>query len=304
MDIISAYREVGSYRGAAAITGTTPQTVRRVIARHESGGAAPARVPRGRNYDAVADLVAERVERSKGRISAKRLLPAARAAGYEGSARNFRRLVSTRKALWRTGHHRGRRPAVWSRESIWSSTGGCWAGCTCSGRCWPGAGSGSCAWPMMSAPTRRWRCSRSASTPWAGSPAWCAPTGTARPDAAVGLRGHHRHRGARPLGGSGRLRGRDALILVFVGFFLATGLEPAIQALGRRGVRRGLAVIVQRTRRVSGSPDVGVLRQHRRVPRRDAAARERGQQHRRPPHHRPGRCARPGARPAPPWQPG
>jgi transposase len=114
MDIISAYREVGSYRGAAAISGTTPKTVRRVIARHEWGGAPPARVPRGHNYDAVVDLVAERVERSKGRITAKRLLPAARAAGYEGSARNFRRLVSARKTLRRSDNHRGRRPAVWS----------------------------------------------------------------------------------------------------------------------------------------------------------------------------------------------
>jgi transposase len=114
MDIISAYREVGSYRGAAAISGTTPKTVRRVIARHEWGGVSPARVPRGHNYDAVVDLVAERVERSKGRITAKRLLPAARAAGYAGSARNFRRLVSARKTLWRNDNHRGRRPAVWS----------------------------------------------------------------------------------------------------------------------------------------------------------------------------------------------
>ncbi len=38
MDIISAYREAGSSRGAAAISGTTPKTVRRVIARHEAGG--------------------------------------------------------------------------------------------------------------------------------------------------------------------------------------------------------------------------------------------------------------------------
>src|SRR6478735_2388069 len=114
MDIISAYREVGSYRGAAAISGTTAKTVRRVIARHESGGVAPARQPRARNYDSVTELVSERVEKTKGRIAAKRLLPTARAAGYEGSARNFRRLVSARKALWRQGNHRGRRPAVWS----------------------------------------------------------------------------------------------------------------------------------------------------------------------------------------------
>jgi transposase len=114
MDIISAYREVGSYRGAAVVCGTTAKTVRRVIARHEAGGAALARVPRVRNYDAVTELVAARVEKTKGRISAKRLLPAARAAGYAGSARNFRRLVARQKAVWRTEHHRGRRPAVWS----------------------------------------------------------------------------------------------------------------------------------------------------------------------------------------------
>ena len=72
------------------------------------------RAPRGHNYDAVIELVAERVEKTKGRITAKRLLPAARAAGYEGSARNFRRLVAARKALWRKDNHRGRRPAVWS----------------------------------------------------------------------------------------------------------------------------------------------------------------------------------------------
>ena len=103
MDIISAYREVGTYRGAAVISGTTHKTVKRVIARHEAGGAVPARVPRGRNYDAVAELVAARVEKTQGRISAKRLLPAARAAGYAGSARNFRRLVAEAKQAWRAG---------------------------------------------------------------------------------------------------------------------------------------------------------------------------------------------------------
>jgi hypothetical protein len=113
MDIISAYREVGTYRGAAVISGTTHKTVKRVIARHEAGAVA-ARVPRARNYGSVAELVAARVKASSGRISAKRLLPAAQAAGYAGSARNFRRLVAECKQAWRTGHHRGRRPAIWS----------------------------------------------------------------------------------------------------------------------------------------------------------------------------------------------
>jgi hypothetical protein len=75
MDIISAYCEVGTYRGAAEACGTTHKTVRRVIARHEAGGEAPERTPRGHNYDAVAELVAGRVKKTSGKISAKRLLP-------------------------------------------------------------------------------------------------------------------------------------------------------------------------------------------------------------------------------------
>jgi transposase len=128
MDIISAYREMGTYRGAAQVTGTTHKTVKRVIDRHQAGGGAPARLPRGHNYDAAAVLVAERVEKTAGRISAKRLLPAARAAGYSGSPRNFRRLVASAKQAWRAEHHRGRRPAVWSPgEHLvidWGSEGG------------------------------------------------------------------------------------------------------------------------------------------------------------------------------------
>ena len=98
MDIIAAYREAGTYRGAAAISGTTPKTVRRVIARHEAGGGAPARGRGAITTTAWPRLVAERVEKTSGRISAKRLLPAARAAGYAGSPRNFRRLVAAAEA--------------------------------------------------------------------------------------------------------------------------------------------------------------------------------------------------------------
>lgn len=113
MDIISAYEQVGTYRGAADLAGTTPKTVKRVVERFEAGGP-PGRVGRERNFEVVADLVKEKVESTKGKISAKRLLPLARAAGYEGSARNLRRLVAQAKVDWRTGHHRGRRPAVWA----------------------------------------------------------------------------------------------------------------------------------------------------------------------------------------------
>src|SRR5918911_740529 len=114
MDVLAAYRQVGSYRGAAEICGTTHKTVKRIVERHNAGGAAPPRKDRGHNYDPVAELVADRVTRSQGRISAKRLLPAARTAGYAGSPRNFRRLVAQAKQAWRRDHHRGRRPAVWT----------------------------------------------------------------------------------------------------------------------------------------------------------------------------------------------
>jgi transposase len=114
MDIFSAYKQVGSYRGGAELCNTTHRTVKKVVERIEAGDAPPPRAERAHNYDEVTELVAERVEKSQGRISAKRMLPIARAAGYKGSARNFRRLVAQAKVLWRNEHHRGRRPAVWS----------------------------------------------------------------------------------------------------------------------------------------------------------------------------------------------
>jgi transposase len=113
MDVKAAFREVGTYRGAAVMCATTHKTVRRII---EADGvpAMPARTRRARNYDVVVEVVRARVARTSARISAKRLLPEARAAGYAGSARNFRRLVARAKADWRAHHHRGRRPAMWS----------------------------------------------------------------------------------------------------------------------------------------------------------------------------------------------
>jgi transposase len=113
MDVLAAYRDVGTFRGAAAVCGTTHKTVKKIIEAYEAGER-PQRTRRSRNFDPVADLVVERVARSAARISAKRLLPAAQAAGYAGSARNFRRLVAQVKAEWRRDHHRGRRPGVWT----------------------------------------------------------------------------------------------------------------------------------------------------------------------------------------------
>jgi len=114
MDMHAAYREVGSYRAAAEICGAIPKTVKRSVeaARAAETGPVPGEVRH--NYDGVADLVAETVVRTKGRITAKRLLPGARAASYVGSDRNFRRLVAEAKKRWKSKHRRGRRPGGWS----------------------------------------------------------------------------------------------------------------------------------------------------------------------------------------------
>ena len=56
MDVIAAYRDVGSYRGAAEICGTTHKTVRRIIEAHETGRR-PGRAGSGvRNFEQVEGL--------------------------------------------------------------------------------------------------------------------------------------------------------------------------------------------------------------------------------------------------------
>jgi propanediol dehydratase small subunit len=107
LDIVTAFEQVGTYRGAAALCGTTHRTVKRVIDANRDGVVLETRQPRKlvRNTDVVHDVIAEKVRATDGRISAKRLLPMARTAGYAGSARNFRRAVADAKQTW----HRQRR---------------------------------------------------------------------------------------------------------------------------------------------------------------------------------------------------
>lgn len=114
MDIIAAYQLVGTYRGAADICGTTHKTVRRVLERLESGQGRPGPEPGPANYENVREVVAQAVATSGGQISAKRLLPKARAGGYTGSDRNLRRLVAQEKKTWRAEVGSTRRPAVWA----------------------------------------------------------------------------------------------------------------------------------------------------------------------------------------------
>src|SRR5215210_9110410 len=127
MDIVNAYAALGTYRGAAALCGTTHKTVKRVLERRASG-----RVGRRRsqpsNTARVQALIEERVRQTDGRISAKRLLPVARAAGYGGWLRNLQRAVKVAKATWKR-RRRAYRPWVptpgehlvvdWASEGGW-----------------------------------------------------------------------------------------------------------------------------------------------------------------------------------------
>ena len=116
MDIIAAYNDLGSFRGAAAVCGVDPKTVKAAVLRRSAPS--PTRAARQHNFDVVSDVVAGRVAKTSARISAKRLLPEAQAAGYAGSARNFRRLVARAKRAWRADNHRGRRPGAWAPGEV------------------------------------------------------------------------------------------------------------------------------------------------------------------------------------------
>ncbi|MBJ7609450.1 MAG: IS21 family transposase [Candidatus Dormibacteraeota bacterium] len=112
LDIITAYQELGSYRAAAKLCGTTDKTVKQVVERQQQGELTYRTPPRpAHNTDAVRDLIHQRVAATGGRITAKRLLPRARTMGYTGSARNFRRAVAAVKAQWKQ-HRRVYRPWV------------------------------------------------------------------------------------------------------------------------------------------------------------------------------------------------
>ncbi|TMK96514.1 MAG: IS21 family transposase [Actinobacteria bacterium] len=126
MDIVNAYQAVGTYRGAAALCGTTHKTVRRVIERR-----AREQVGRASTGEAVASpvlsIVEDRVRQSDGRISAKRLLPVVRAAGYTGSLRTFQRSVKRIKEQWKRDRRRYRPWVPIPGEHLvidWASEGG------------------------------------------------------------------------------------------------------------------------------------------------------------------------------------
>lgn len=102
MNIIDAFRQLGSYRAAARLCGTTDKTVKRAVERQQLGGPWTPR-PRlsSKNTDAVMAIIGNAFagpmvgSRPSGRCraSARR--------GLSGGRRNFRRAVFKGKAEWR-----------------------------------------------------------------------------------------------------------------------------------------------------------------------------------------------------------
>jgi hypothetical protein len=68
LDILAAYRDLGSFRAAAARCGTTDKTVKRVVLRRRHGPP-PPRPPRARNTAVAGDVVREKLAATDGRIT-------------------------------------------------------------------------------------------------------------------------------------------------------------------------------------------------------------------------------------------
>jgi transposase len=101
VEIIALYEELGSYRAVATLVGCDHKTVKRYVElAGELGPLAPTR-RRARVTDDHRGLIAERVEQTRGRITARRLLRLLRAAGYEGSERSLRRAVAEERRAFR-----------------------------------------------------------------------------------------------------------------------------------------------------------------------------------------------------------
>ena len=101
VEIIALYEELGSYRAVGALVGCDHKTVKRYVqAAGDAGQLAPV-LRRARVTDDIAEVIAERVEQTHAKITARRLLRIARAAGYEGSERSLRRAVADAKQRWR-----------------------------------------------------------------------------------------------------------------------------------------------------------------------------------------------------------
>lgn len=110
MRIVALYEELQSYRAVGEIVGCDHKTVKAAVERHRNTGRERPAVRRERVTDQVAELVRQKVEETKAKITAKRVMRLAQAAGYTGSARSLRRAVREAKSRYRAANFRIYRP--------------------------------------------------------------------------------------------------------------------------------------------------------------------------------------------------
>lgn len=101
VEIIALYEELGSYRAVGALVGCDHKTVKRYVQSAGDAGQLAPVLTRARGTDDVAAVIAERVEQTQAKVTARRLLRIVRAAGYSGSERSLRRAVADAKQAWR-----------------------------------------------------------------------------------------------------------------------------------------------------------------------------------------------------------
>ena len=124
----------------------------RIVEAHEARHR-PGRRNRPRNFELVADLVADRVRATAGPISAKRFCRRLGPLGMPGRP-GFPPAGRPGQAEWRQGQRRGPRPGVWNPGETLIIDWGSRVACTCFVQCWRGHGSGWSGSPPMRKPPR------------------------------------------------------------------------------------------------------------------------------------------------------
>lgn len=112
MEILEAFDLIGTFRGAGNLVGCAPNTVKRYVLARDSGEPVPKRVVRPRLTDPYEDKIWELVDRSKGKIRAKRVHEVLLGLGYKGSYRTTSYAVRQVKMQWKAASARVHRPWV------------------------------------------------------------------------------------------------------------------------------------------------------------------------------------------------
>jgi hypothetical protein len=124
MDMIAAYNDFGSCKGAAAMCGVDHKTVKRAIAGQQAGRPA-SRATRPHNYDVVGDVVGQRVGRTSAAFPPNAYCPKQESVAITAPA-------ATSDALWPKpsgpNNRWGRRPGAWAPGEVllvdWGAEGG------------------------------------------------------------------------------------------------------------------------------------------------------------------------------------